>query len=426
MTTTISRKRATEAIDAIMTQLYHISIGGAASSSGDQVAFVTTLQEIVQLRFEDDYIAALNGMSMEAFTEYYNLFFDLTKAMGLESVKDLANYKVVSTKTLPDSLAKAKKTGDVVELLDGFNTFELSSIPYSDRIKSIERILNDWFWLGAKDEQIIKIMASMSAEEQTRFLSRLMNGKDPILPKLLSKVDGPEKLSMFLFLQTMFLMSGMNADSGVAGPTVRNDPRYNSFFDAKFDKGLINLSQYGQTNSFGGVDRINEWKLSPFTQVTYANGDKSFTVPAFFLTDKETLAAAIGEETLLSVLWGAAQGEFNEDPTGKQILADIGINFIPIVGQICDARDIAACLDKLINKKRITETMVWVTLILTAIGCIPYAGDVVKGALKAILKGADDVALILVKKIGGDNVAIAIKVLVSKLDDSFKSFRFRF
>ena len=91
--------------------------------------------------------------------------------------------------------------------------------------------------------------------------------------------------------------------------------------------------------------------------------------------------------------WGALQGEFNEDPTGTQILIDMGINFIPGVGQVCDARDIAACLKKLVIEKRVDEIMIWVTLLLTAIGCVPYAGDVIKAGCKAILKGADDVVL---------------------------------
>jgi len=173
----------------------------------------------------------------------------------------------------------------------------------------------------------------------------------------------------------------------------------------------------------GAIVQTGSWELSPFDQVTYVLHDESYTIPALFLTDDETLSAAIGKETLLSIIWGAMQGEFNEDPTGKQIMADIAINFIPIVGQACDARDIAACLHKLINEGRVSEMMVWVTLLLTAIGCIPYAGDVVKGALKAIIKGADDVALILVRKIGGDDVVRAISVLLSKLDNSLPEIK---
>jgi hypothetical protein len=290
-------------------------------------------------------------------------------------------------------------------------------------MKSIERILGDWFGLGNKDQQILKIIASMDGNEQAAFLSRLTDGKDPLLPKLLKKVDGPEKLSMFLFLQTMFLLSGMNVEDGGSCPTVYHDPANYKHFNASLKEGKVQVTQFEQTMVNGDVRQTAEWDLPPFASVSYTLRDKSYTVPAFFLTDQETLSAAIGEETLLSVIWGAMQGEFNENPTGKQILADIGINFIPIVGQICDARDIAACLDKLINQGRVSEVMVWIALILTAIGCIPYAGDVVKGALKAIVKGADDVAIVLVRKVGGDNAAIAIKIVASKFDEALPEIR---
>ena len=112
------------------------------------------------------------------------------------------------------------------------------------------------------------------------------------------------------------------------------------------------------------------------------------------------------------------QGEFNEDPTGTQILIDMGINFIPGVGQVCDARDIAACLKKLVIEKRVDEIMIWVTLLLTAIGCVPYAGDVIKAGCKAILKGADDVVLKILRKLGADDVQKAVKILKTKFTSS--------
>ena len=102
-------------------------------------------------------------------------------------------------------------------------------------------------------------------------------------------------------------------------------------------------------------------------------------------------------------LWGALQGEFNEDPSGSEILIDMGLNFIPFVGKACDARDIAACLKKLVIERRADEISVWVTLLLTAVGCIPVAGDVVKAGCKAILKGADDIFLTVLKKIDADD-----------------------
>lgn len=108
-------------------------------------------------------------------------------------------------------------------------------------------------------------------------------------------------------------------------------------------------------------------------------------------------------------VWGALQGEFNEDQTGSEILIDMGLNFIPGVGQMLDARDIAACLKKLVLDKRADEISVWVTLLLTAVGCIPGAGDVVKAGCKAILKGADDIFIAVLKKIDAENVYRAFR-----------------
>ena len=134
---------------------------------------------------------------------------------------------------------------------------------------------------------------------------------------------------------------------------------------------------------------------------------------------KENPAAEIKDEkTFWNTLWGALQGEFNEAPTGTQILIDMGINFIPGVGQVCDARDIAACLKKLVIEKRVDEIMIWVTLLLTAIGCVPYAGDVIKAGCKAILKGADDVVLKILRKLDADDVQKAVKILKTKFTSS--------
>lgn len=419
----ISRKLATDAIDGIMTQLYHIALSGSAENAADQINFVTILQELVQLRHNDDYKTALEQMSMEGFTEYYTLFFDLVNAMGLESVKDLSDWRVVSTDTLPDSISRANRTREVVELLDGFNALELADVSFTDRMKTIERILGDLFVTDNKEQQILKILASMNAEEQSAFITRLTDDDNPLLERMLRKVGGKEKISLFQFLQTIFLASDLNIEGSANGPTLHNDPSNYQSVEARIRKGKIAVTQFGQVQINGAVTQTGSWELSPFDQVTYALRDESYTIPALFLTDEETLYAAVGKETLLSVIWGALQGEFNEDPTGKQILADIGINFIPIVGQVCDARDIAACLHKLINEGRVTDVMVWVTLLLTAIGCIPYAGDVVKGALKAIIKGADDVALMLVKKVGGDNIVQAIQIVSRKLDDALPELR---
>ena len=124
------------------------------------------------------------------------------------------------------------------------------------------------------------------------------------------------------------------------------------------------------------------------------------------------------EKSFWNTLWGALQGEYNENPTGMEILIDMGINFIPGVGQVCDARDITACLKKLVIDRRVNEVMIWVTLLLTAIGCVPYAGDVIKAGCKAIIKGADDAVLKVLRKLDADDVQKAFKILKTKFTTS--------
>lgn len=126
------------------------------------------------------------------------------------------------------------------------------------------------------------------------------------------------------------------------------------------------------------------------------------------------------KESFWESFWGALQGEFNEDPSGASILIDMGLNFIPFVGQVLDARDILACLDKLIRQKRTHEIMIWVTLVLTAIGCVPYAGDVIKAIGKAIVKGADDIIITLLKKLDAEDVYKAFIKFYNKLNESLE------
>ena len=152
---------------------------------------------------------------------------------------------------------------------------------------------------------------------------------------------------------------------------------------------------------------------------------KAYSKKKFFKKVNETellLITAIEEdkESFWESFWGALQGEFNEDPSGASILIDMGLNFIPFVGQVLDARDILACLDKLIRQKRTHEIMIWVTLVLTAIGCVPYAGDVIKAIGKAIVKGADDIIITLLKKLDAEDVYKAFIKFYNKLNESLE------
>jgi hypothetical protein len=166
-------------------------------------------------------------------------------------------------------------------------------------------------------------------------------------------------------------------------------------YRAWFSQGKVNVQQ-PRIYENGRYQLAKAWRdIHPYDMVKVTADEQEYTVPAFMLTTDRNYIT--GQKTGLETLWGGLQGEFNENPTGEEIVIDMLINFIPGVGLLCDARDIIACLDKICNKGKHNDVWVWISLVLIAIGCIPYAGDVVKGILKSIIKGADDVAIKLIK-----------------------------
>ena len=301
----ISRKLATDAIDGIMTQLYHIALSGSAENAADQINFVTILQELVQLRHNDDYKIALEQMSMEGFTEYYTLFFDLVNAMGLESVKDLSDWRVVNTKTLPQAISQTKKTGDVVELLQGFNATELSPLPYNDKIGTVKRILNDWFVLDDKERQIVKLLDSVSSPEERTVLSNaLLEGNNSLLKTLLSKIDGEEKLTAFRFFDEL-LSSAKGPKETVTIPDGRT-------VGGSFKKDKIKLTSYYASSNIGGI-KDKEYLVSPFATVMYTYKKERFPLPAFFFTDQNVLNDFIFENRYAETLDWATLTEKQKD-----------------------------------------------------------------------------------------------------------------
>lgn len=301
----ISRKLATDAIDGIMTQLYHIALSGSAENAADQINFVTILQELVQLRHNDDYKTALEQMSMEGFTEYYTLFFDLVNAMGLESVKDLSDWRVVNTKTLPQAISQTKKTGDVVELLQGFNATELSPLPYNDKIGTVKRILNDWFVLDDKERQIVKLLDSVSSPEERTVLSNaLLEGNNSLLKTLLSKIDGEEKLTAFRFFDEL-LSSAKGPKETVTIPDGRT-------VGGIFKKDKIKLTSYYASSNIGAI-KDKEYLVSPFATVMYTYKKERFPLPAFFFTDQNVLNDFIFENRYAETLDWATLTEKQKD-----------------------------------------------------------------------------------------------------------------
>jgi len=100
---------------------------------------------------------------------------------------------------------------------------------------------------------------------------------------------------------------------------------------------------------------------------------------------KETAAAAA------EWLWVVIQGDFADDPTTGQIVANTVISMIPFVDQVCDVRDIVAnCMmiyeggDK--DDEESSTFWNWVALVLTLIGLFPTLGSFFKGCFKVLFR----------------------------------------
>lgn len=96
--------------------------------------------------------------------------------------------------------------------------------------------------------------------------------------------------------------------------------------------------------------------------------------------------------------WEAIQGDFNENRSTGQIVADAAISMIPLVDQVCDVRDLVANCKKL--RQEPDDTWAWVALALTLIGLFPVLGSLVKGALKVIFS--------FIRRTTGKGISLAI------------------
>ncbi len=69
-----------------------------------------------------------------------------------------------------------------------------------------------------------------------------------------------------------------------------------------------------------------------------------------------------------SWIWGVILGDFNEDATVEQIIANTAITMIPVVDQVGDLRDLAANVLRLLDEEAREDTENWLMLSLTLIG----------------------------------------------------------
>ncbi|SFK84022.1 hypothetical protein SAMN04488518_1103 [Pseudovibrio ascidiaceicola] len=92
------------------------------------------------------------------------------------------------------------------------------------------------------------------------------------------------------------------------------------------------------------------------------------------------------DESWFGWIWGALQGEWNDNPTTGQIIFDAALTAIPIIDQVGDLRDVSAIVLKLCDSKVREEEgwLLWLSLGICTIGLVPTVGSVVKGVLKTI------------------------------------------
>ncbi|WP_299132380.1 PAAR-like domain-containing protein [uncultured Vibrio sp.] len=88
-----------------------------------------------------------------------------------------------------------------------------------------------------------------------------------------------------------------------------------------------------------------------------------------------------------SWIWGVILGDFNDDASVEQIIANTALTMIPVVDQAADVRDLSANIMTLLSEEERDKPENWLALSLTLIGCIPTFGSAVKGTCKVALKG---------------------------------------
>ena len=90
--------------------------------------------------------------------------------------------------------------------------------------------------------------------------------------------------------------------------------------------------------------------------------------------------------------------EANESTAGSVAIA--GLSFVPGVDTALDAADVALNIDRVSQAEHRSDPEAWTNLGLTAVGvAIPFAGDVVEAALKAVLRGGRQAAVEAVERV---------------------------
>ncbi|MGC3835188.1 PAAR-like domain-containing protein [Moritella viscosa] len=87
-----------------------------------------------------------------------------------------------------------------------------------------------------------------------------------------------------------------------------------------------------------------------------------------------------------SWIWGVLLGDFNDDASVEQIIANTALTMIPVVDQVGDIRDLTANILNMMDEEGRDKPENWLALSFTLIGCIPLFGSALKGTCKVVLK----------------------------------------
>lgn len=85
-----------------------------------------------------------------------------------------------------------------------------------------------------------------------------------------------------------------------------------------------------------------------------------------------------GSQIADELVEGAVLGDFKENPTGWNTVGQIAMGFVPYAGQVADARDTVASINKL-RKGGWRDPWEWLNFGLTLVAWVPGVGDAIKG-----------------------------------------------
>lgn len=89
-----------------------------------------------------------------------------------------------------------------------------------------------------------------------------------------------------------------------------------------------------------------------------------------------------------AVIDGAVRGDYSDNNSWSSLGGQVGIGFVPVLGQIADARDTVAAIGDVISG----EDGAWGNLGLAAVAWVPGVGDAAKGVLRGGDKAASELA----------------------------------